>query len=297
MYEVKLGEIIFLKITDNLVPVGIMQGRLLPKYKGLYQSFPGDKWMDEFILLNNFNINFIELILDNNQINKNPLINSKGLERLASIMKDNKIMAQSICADIFIKYPFHSYDETVVKKSSEMLFYLIDISEVINLKNIIIPCVDESSLKNTEDETLLLKNLEKLVNHAERKKINICLETDLNPEKFRKLILRFNSDSIKINYDTGNSASLGYKIDEEFDAYGKFIKDIHIKDRTYNSGPVFLGQGDFNINSFFTNFKKFKIKPDIFVFQTYRDDEGVNIFKDQLEYFLEKFKKFGKIKY
>ena len=36
---------------------------------------------------------------------------------------------------------------------------------------------------------------------------------------------------IKVNYDSGNSASLGYSVTEEFAAYGNRIGSIHIKDR------------------------------------------------------------------
>ena len=40
-----------------------MQGRLLPKFQGLYQSFPGKNWDQEFKLIKDFKINFIELML------------------------------------------------------------------------------------------------------------------------------------------------------------------------------------------------------------------------------------------
>ena len=48
------------------------------------------------------------------------------------------------------------------------------------------------------------------------------------------------SKIVKVNYDTGNSASLGYDIKEEFAEYGNLISDIHIKDRLVNAGSVFF---------------------------------------------------------
>ena len=41
-----------------------------------------------------------------------------------------------------------------------------------------------------------------------------------------------------VNYDTGNSAALGYDPDEEFKSYGHKITDLHIKDRLLGTGPV-----------------------------------------------------------
>ena len=47
--------------------------------------------------------------------------------------------------------------------------------------------------------------------------INLALETDLPPKDFANLLNKFDSNHVTVNYDTGNSASLGYNIDEEFD--------------------------------------------------------------------------------
>ena len=72
------------------------------------------------------------------------------------------------------------------------------------------------------------------------------LETDLAPTQFLSLIKSINSPNIKVNYDSGNSASIGFDIEEEFAAYGDYISIFHIKDRLLNHGSVFLGQGDVN---------------------------------------------------
>jgi len=45
-----------------------------------------------------------------------------------------------------------------------------------------------------------------------------------------------------INYDVANSASLGFEIDSEFKNYGKYIYNIHIKDRLKNGKSVRLGE-------------------------------------------------------
>ena len=45
-----------------------------------------------------------------------------------------------------------------------------------------------------------------------------------------KFIKSFKHASFGINYDSGNSASLDEAL-KEFNAYGKYIRNIHIKDR------------------------------------------------------------------
>jgi hexulose-6-phosphate isomerase len=57
---------------------------------------------------------------------------------------------------------------------------------------------------------------------------------------------------VRVNYDSGNSSSLGYKPAEEFAAYGDRVGSVHVKDRVRNGGTVPLGQGDADLDAMFT---------------------------------------------
>ena len=61
------------------------------------------------------------------------------------------------------------------------------------------------------------------------------------------------------------------------------ITDIHIKDRVLGGGSVELGKGNADFEGFFTKLKEFDYKGP-FILQAYRDDEGVEIFKKQLDW-------------
>ena len=99
------------------------------------------------------------------------------------------------------------------------------------------------------------------------------------------LLKEFNHTHIKANYDTGNSASLGYDVNEEFSLYGDYISNIHIKDRVLGGGPCFLGTGNTNFKEFFDCLKSSRYEGSL-IFQAYRDDEGIKIFKDQFNWIL-----------
>mgnify|MGYP001425492063 CR=1 FL=1 len=49
------------------INIGVMQGRLLPKYKGRYQAHPLGYWKKEFQLAADLKIDCIEFILDLNE--------------------------------------------------------------------------------------------------------------------------------------------------------------------------------------------------------------------------------------
>ena len=92
-----------------------------------------------------------------------------------------------------------------------------------------------------------------------------------------------------INYDIGNSASLGYDPEEEFNAYGEKITDLHIKDRLLGKGPVPLGKGNADIPKIFKLLSKINYQG-IVIFQAFRDDNGIEIFKEQFGWFIENIK-------
>ena len=120
--------------------------------------------------------------------------------------------------------------------------------------------------------------------------INLSLETDLPPDIFLDLLNKFNSKRLKVNYDVGNSASLGYSSTEEIRAYGERISDIHLKDRTLGGGPTILGKGNANFDEFFLALSKISYRGP-FIMQAYRDEEGLSIFKKQLNWIMPYLKK------
>tara|TARA_Y100000389_G_C17467924_1_gene527428 strand:+ start:713 stop:1543 length:831 start_codon:yes stop_codon:yes gene_type:complete len=268
---------------------GIMQGRLLPKYQGKYQAHPIDYWQEEFKIANQLNLNCIEFILDYHKSEKNPLLNSDGLEEIKKIVQTSGVKVLSICADYFMQAPIHSNNFVIVDKSLAILDRLIKNASLIKASEIVVPCVDQSSLKNKKDIDSFVNNIKSIVKTAESAGINICLETDLEPRVFANMLDTIGSKNVTVNYDIGNSAALGYDPIEEFKAYGHKITDLHIKDRLLGGRSVPLGTGNVNFSKIFDLLLKYDYQG-IMIFQAFRDDEGIKIFKDQLSWFSKNFK-------
>ena len=153
-------------------------------------------------------------------------------------------------------------------------------SKEIGIRDIVIPCVDQSSLMDEPAKQRFVKRLRPLQELAEKLSINLSLETDLGPDAFGSLLNEFSSSRITVNYDTGNSASLGYDPIKEFESYGSRISDIHIKDRKRKGGSVLLGTGDADFNAFFKALANIYYDGP-FIMQAFRDDEGLTITKQQ----------------
>ena len=260
-----------------------MQGRLIEKFMGRYQAHPIDKWTKEFQIAKKLKLECIEFIFDFYKFKNNPLMNQNGINKILKNIDDTNVIVKTICADYFMEAPLHSKDKDLASNSIKVLKELIFSASKIGVTDIVIPCVDQSSIKLKNDFDRFIENIQQVVNYLEIYKINLALETDLPPNDVDRLLQKIDHNRIKINYDTGNSASLGYNVKEELSAYGHKITDIHIKDRLLNGGPVVLGRGNANFELFFTEIKKYHYSGP-YIMQAYRDDEGLNIFNKQLNF-------------
>lgn len=270
---------------------GIMQGRLLPKYQTRYQAHPVGYWKEEFPIAAELGLASIEFILDYNDAGTNPLMSDQGIAEIKEISRQTGVVVNTVCADYFMEAPLHHPDERVRRNSSEVLEVLLNNGAELGLKDIVLPCVDQSSLNGYDAQDRLVATLIPLLALAEKTGINLSLETDLAPVPFTELLNRFDSKRITVNYDTGNSASLGYDPLEEFSLYGNRISDIHIKDRKLGGGSVFLGTGDARFGDFLTALSTIDYKMP-FIFQVYRDDDGVEVFKQQMSFFKKMYTEF-----
>jgi L-ribulose-5-phosphate 3-epimerase len=274
---------------NNLL--GVMQGRLLPKYKGRYQAHPVGYWQDEFPIASELGLDCIEFILDYNDFEKNPLSSSSGIKSIQKSIAEANIKVVSFCADYFMEAPFHTNEVSIADENEKVLKMLLENGKELGIKDIVIPCVDQSSLKSDLDKEKFMERITPLAKEAEKLLINLSLETDLPPQEFHNLVKTLNLPAIKVNYDIGNSASLGYSPQEELQYYGNYISDIHIKDRKLGSGSVELGIGDADFETVIGQIKNLNYRGP-FIMQAYRDDEGLTIFKRQLEWVRIKFGEF-----
>jgi L-ribulose-5-phosphate 3-epimerase len=280
--------------TPELLPlsakkIGVIQGRLLPKYRGRYQAHPIGYWEDEFEIAASLGLDLIEFILDYNDYEDNPLMSVSGCKEIKEISNQSGVHVKTVCADYFMEAPLHSDDLHVATLSAAVLRELILNSQTIGITDIIIPLVDQSSLATLESRDRFISALTPFLSDLEAQDINLNLETDLGPSEFKQLLAQIDSKRVTVNYDTGNSAGLGYDPDQEFAAYGPQITDIHIKDRVKGGPSVCLGQGSADFAKIFKSVHDFGYNGP-FIMQAFRDDEGLEIFKTQLTWLRSRLK-------
>jgi sugar phosphate isomerase/epimerase len=266
--------------------LGVMQGRLLPKYRGRYQAHPVGYWEEEFDRARELGLALIEFILDYEGAEMNPLLTDDGQAAITAATRRTGVQVRSVCADYFMEAPLHGTDGRAVT-SAAMLGRLIDRVARLGVEHLVIPCVDQSTLADAPAVDRFVAALKPFLGLARERNVRLSLETDLPPGPFRALLDRFDSPFVTVNYDIGNSASLGYDPAEEVAAYGDRISDIHVKDRVRGGGSVRLGTGDADFDRFFEALQRVGYRGPL-ILQAYRDDEGVTIFREQLAWLRER---------
>ena len=240
-----------------------MQGRLSKPHNEQIQSFPFTSWKQEFKKASENEIEVIEWIFD--EFQPNPIFTSDGIKEIRVLTDKHNISINSICADYFMIKKLFDESEYNLIKNLEILKKLILQASKLEISMIEIPLVDSSSLKNNKNKIEITYNLKKILKLAEENNVTIVLETDLNPFDFKEFLIGFENYNVMANYDSGNSASLGYSSEIELTELKKWIKNVHVKDRKFNGGTVPLGTGDTNFDEFFSSLSKINYSGDLII--------------------------------
>ncbi|WP_435151233.1 sugar phosphate isomerase/epimerase family protein [Candidatus Pelagibacter bacterium nBUS_44] len=249
------------------INIGYMQGRLLSDNTDKIQNFPDLNWKNELFIANKIDFKLVEWTINKNNINKNPLYNNK-LDELKRLSKKFKIKINSVTCDYFMEDCFFKKKNYFRKKKIKSnIKQILNNCNKMGIKYLILPLVDQSSIKNKKEENILYKYIKNILKNYTGN-TNILFESDFHPSKLFKFIEKFNSKKVGINYDTGNSASLDFDINDEIE-YFNYVKNIHIKDRLKNGSTVALGKGNWNYKKFSKAIRKIKYKGS-YILQTAR---------------------------
>ena len=253
--------------------LAVMQGRLVPPEGGHFQSFPRERWRDEFPLAAQAGLNAIEWIFDVYGEDVNPLSTDAGISAMHALSADTGVGVRSLCADYFMDRPFLRTKPAERAELMQKMEWLLGRCKIAGIGRMVIPFVDKSRIENDAEKAEVIAILRALLPAAEQNNVELHLETALGPKPFAALMSECVHPLLRVNFDSGNSSSLGYIAAEEFAAYGNRIGSVHIKDRVRGGGTVPLGTGDADLNAVFRGLAALPYRGD-YVLQIARTEPG-----------------------
>jgi len=250
--------------------IGFMQGRLSKIRNNRIQSFPWENWKNEFFCAFDINLSKMEWTIDSDKFEENPLITQQGKNEIKSQISKFNIQIPSVTCDYFMENPPWKTDLIEVKKN---IISILKGMNSIDSQILVIPLVDHSSLFDSNSIKTAKLFFTDLIPEIIKNNLRIAFESDFNPKKLSDFIAEFDVNYFGINYDIGNSASLGFNPTEEFKAYGARIINVHVKDRTLNGSTVPLSEGDADFLKIFRLLHEENYKGNL-ILQTARSKEG-----------------------
>ncbi len=239
-------------LSISTLDIGLMQGRLLPDRYGEIQSFPGSKWPTEFAIAKELGLSHIEWIYEKRNRDENPICSPEGIEKIKQVVISTGVGIVSVCADYFMESPYLKSNVDERRTLTEHLLWLVEQVHAVGGCYIDLPFVDNSSIPDSSYFSSVVEFLRPACERAKELGIVIALETDLAPSDFRQLLQMTRELSVAANYDSGNSAGIGYDFLKEMEAYGEFVQTVHLKDKSLNSPTMPLGAGDVDFIQLFT---------------------------------------------
>jgi hexulose-6-phosphate isomerase len=253
-----------------------MQGRLVPPVEGRIQAFPRDRWAEEFPNAAAAGLGAIEWIYDSYGVGANPIETEAGIEKVQRLSRAHGIAVRSLCADYFMDFTFVRATGPEKAERIAHLLWLLEQARRIGVTRVVLPFVDSSAIRDEADREAVIDTLNAALPAAVSAGIELHLETGLSPNEFAALLARIPHPYVKVNYDSGNSSSLGYRPAEEFAAYGERLGSVHIKDRVLHGSTVPLGQGDADLDAVFGGLRRLNYAGD-FILQVARGTAGEEV--------------------
>lgn len=255
-----------------------MQGRLSPLVDGKIQAFPKQYWKDEFGLAEKNDFRHMEWTLDQDGLYQNPLMTPDGQQEIMDLCRRHKLGIPSLTGDCFMQAPFWKAQGEERQALENDFIAISSACAKVGTGMIVVPLVDNGRIENTKQEDDLLGFLQGKSAFFSGHGIKIVFESDFEPQALRRFIDRFDPELFGINYDIGNSAALGFSPEEELDAYGTRIFNVHVKDRVLGGTTVPLGEGNADFDRVFSALAKTGYRGN-YILQTARsgndDHEGV----------------------
>ena len=253
--------------------IGIVGGRLTPPRGRGIQFFPFEEWESEFAVAKKLGLSHIDFIFDLEGWKKNPLASVAGRKKIKKLLAETGLRIHHIHTDFFMRRPFFRVSEKIKTENEKMLRKILGWAQEIGAHTVMIPILDNSSIKTEGEEKIFVAAIASAIPLLQKLNMSITVETDMEPKRLASFLKKFKSDKIGLEYDTGNSAALGFNPTREFVATGRYISNIHIKDRLRGGGTVALGTGDTDFETVFAALKKIKYTGD-FTLQVARGEEG-----------------------
>jgi hexulose-6-phosphate isomerase len=262
------------RVFDVPAPrIGFVQGRLSPQVNGKIQAFPWEHWRAEFAAAQRLGFGLMEWTLDLERLHENPFMTAAGQAEIRALKSRHGVEVASLTGDFFMQAPFHRAQGAARERCLRDLHAVCEACAALSVRYLVIPLVDGGRIDRPEVEADVLRTFGGMAPRLQQLGVSVAFESDYAPDALASFIGHLPKDIFGINYDVGNSASLGFDPISEIGAFGERILNVHVKDRVRGGTTVPLGTGNADFVAVFSALRRARYSGD-FILQTARAADG-----------------------
>jgi hexulose-6-phosphate isomerase len=234
----------------------------------------------------------MEWTLDQVGLHANPLMTPEGRQEIGELCKAHRLRVSSLTGDCFMQAPFWKARGATRTSLLDDFRAVAQACAAVGATYVVVPLVDNGRLDDRNQEDRLVGDLLEEAAQFQAASVKIVFEIDYGPQELARFIERLPATSFGVNYDIGNSASLGFDPVEELSAYGHRVDNVHVKDRLLHGTTVPLGTGNADFNRVFTELARLKYRGN-YILQTARAADGDHVsalvrYRDMVASWIEK---------
>ena len=174
--------------------------------------------------------------------------------RIEALARKTAVAIPSVCADCFKTDALISDDAQARSLAANRLGDVIVAAAAIGARTVLIPLLENASLRDDSARTNAARGLESPLDIAERCGVVLAVESDLPARALSSWMRGLGHPSLGVYYDLGNAVANGFSPPEELPALIDLIRGVHVKDRRPSGGPnVPLGTGGVNFRAAFAS--------------------------------------------
>ena len=193
--------------------IGFMQGRLCDLVDGMIQAFPWRDWRLEFSRAQALGLCMMEWTIDQSGLYDNPVMTEAGRREIARLSKTHGLVVPSLTGDCFMQAPFWKAAGAERSTLQRDFTAVAAASAKAGIEIIVVPIVDNGRIETVGQGNCLVDFLNEQHEALKAQGVKIVFEFDFGPAEAARFLERLPSDTFGLNYDIGNSAALGGRLD------------------------------------------------------------------------------------
>jgi sugar phosphate isomerase/epimerase len=198
---------------------------------------------DRFARARELHADGVELRFGPHDFEQHSLWQPEGPHALRTQARDADVVLPSVFAGYFHAFPLGAAEAAARRQHAQVLDRLLDACSAAEVPVIVLPLLGAGEVTSEPVPPAFVETLTPLAHKAAACNLTLALETTWPAAAVLALLARVGSPAVRVAYDVGNAAVLGFDAIADFQLLGDALGQVRVRDCTPGGRRASLGQG------------------------------------------------------